>query len=309
MTQFLVQGLTPGQQAYGEAVLPSFGRGYAAHWLGNKFTGTPSVNLFGGVASTVVGTQEDVGMYAGAIVTASIATTTMTITAVASGRPRVGMTISGTGVTGGTTITSISGLAADGTGTCTVSISQTVASTTVTATGFYLQMPDFTRTIFTAYNKVTMIAVGKGVTLTPWLSDDSASVGNLGLFVSSGESQFFGVDSNAVSVNVNSASAAIYGTSTNDRWTMYGAEVDATSAFAFIQRTGLARATGATSTRASGLLGSTTKLLRFGRGYFSANGTGLCAFVGVWQDTLTTDQLNRVWAFLSRNMADVGETL
>lgn len=76
---------------------------------------------------------------AGAVVTGSIATTTLTVTAVTSGRLVVGQTISGSGVTAGTTIvaqlTQTSGDAPGLRGTYTVSSSQTVSSTTVTAAG------------------------------------------------------------------------------------------------------------------------------------------------------------------------------
>jgi len=67
--------------------------------------------------------------------TASIAGTTMTVTAVAAGMPSIGQTITGTGVTASTTITGYLAVNPDGTGTYTVSISQTVASTTITGTG------------------------------------------------------------------------------------------------------------------------------------------------------------------------------
>ena len=63
-------------------------------------------------------------------VTGSIAATTLDVTAVGSGIIRVGMEISGTGVTAGTTITAL-GTGSGGTGTYTVSVSQTVASTTI----------------------------------------------------------------------------------------------------------------------------------------------------------------------------------
>ena len=67
-----------------------------------------------------------------AVVTGSIAATTLTVTAVTSGTLAVGQTISGTGVTAGTKITAlVSGTG--GTGTYTVGVSQTAASTTVTA--------------------------------------------------------------------------------------------------------------------------------------------------------------------------------
>lgn len=71
----------------------------------------------------------------GASFTASISGTVMTVSAVASGVIMPGMAISGTGVTAGTKIVSkgvTSGTG--GTGTYNVSVSQTVASTTITAT-------------------------------------------------------------------------------------------------------------------------------------------------------------------------------
>jgi hypothetical protein len=69
-----------------------------------------------------------------AVFTASIgpATTTMTVTAVTSGVLVAGMTLTGTGVTSGTTIVSQSTGSAGSTGTYVVSVSQTVASTTIT---------------------------------------------------------------------------------------------------------------------------------------------------------------------------------
>lgn len=74
-----------------------------------------------------------------ASVTGSIATTTLTVTAVGSGRLSPGMTISGSGVTAGTVIvsqlTQSSGDAPGLRGTYQVSVSQTAGSTTITATG------------------------------------------------------------------------------------------------------------------------------------------------------------------------------
>lgn len=66
-------------------------------------------------------------------VTGSIAATTLDVTSVGSGVIRVGMVISGTGVTAGTTITAL-GTGTGGTGTYTVSVAQTVSSTTITGT-------------------------------------------------------------------------------------------------------------------------------------------------------------------------------
>jgi hypothetical protein len=66
--------------------------------------------------------------------TGSISGTTLTVSSMAYGSVVVGQTISGTGVTGGTKITAY-GTGVGGTGTYTVSSSQTVSSTTITATG------------------------------------------------------------------------------------------------------------------------------------------------------------------------------
>lgn len=84
------------------------------------------------VAGTVLGQRRVAG--SAASVTASIAGTTMTVTAVGSGTLTVGQTLSGSGVTAGTRITAFL-TGTGGTGTYTVSASQTVASTTITAAG------------------------------------------------------------------------------------------------------------------------------------------------------------------------------
>ncbi len=69
---------------------------------------------------------------AGADFTGAISTTTLTVSAVASGTLQVGQVISGVGVTAGTYITAF-GTGTGGAGTYTVSASQTVASEAMTA--------------------------------------------------------------------------------------------------------------------------------------------------------------------------------
>jgi hypothetical protein len=69
-----------------------------------------------------------------AVFTASIAGTTMTVTAVASGSIYPGMVITGTGVTAGTYIVSQTTGTDGSTGTYVVSVSQTVGSRTITGT-------------------------------------------------------------------------------------------------------------------------------------------------------------------------------
>lgn len=75
-----------------------------------------------------------IGDSAQGVVTGSITGTTLTVTAVTSGALTPGQTLTGTGVTAGTTIMAF-GTGYGGTGTYTVSTSQTVASTTLTGTG------------------------------------------------------------------------------------------------------------------------------------------------------------------------------
>ena len=67
----------------------------------------------------------------GVTFTGSISTTTLTVTGSPTGVIQVGMLLTGTGVTAGTTITAL-GTGTGGAGTYTVSVSQTVASTTIT---------------------------------------------------------------------------------------------------------------------------------------------------------------------------------
>jgi hypothetical protein len=94
---------------------------------GTGGTGTYTINN----AQTVLSKTLYAGQSANAVVTASQSTTTLTVTAVTSGRLRVGQTVSGTGISG--TITAL-GSGKGGTGTYTLSSSATAAATTVTAT-------------------------------------------------------------------------------------------------------------------------------------------------------------------------------
>lgn len=83
--------------------------------------------------ATLISTGLNTTKPSAGVVTGSIAGTTLTVTAVTSGGLQVGNVISGTGVTAGTTITAIV-TGTGGVGTYTVSATQTVASTSVTAT-------------------------------------------------------------------------------------------------------------------------------------------------------------------------------
>jgi len=92
--------------------------------------GTYTINLSQTVASVQMNSTT-----VGAQVTGSISTTTLTVTAVASGTLFVGQTIQGTGVTALTIITAL-GTGSGGVGTYTVSTSQTVTSTTLYGLNF-----------------------------------------------------------------------------------------------------------------------------------------------------------------------------
>jgi len=113
------------------------------------------------------------------IVTGSIATTTLTVTAIIAGTLKLGQIISGSGITIGTTITAFL-TGTGGIGTYTVSISQTVSSTTITGGIFpninqlylidtitHLGDTDYTRNYSTnnalpAFNGVYSVASSEG---------------------------------------------------------------------------------------------------------------------------------------------------
>lgn len=82
---------------------------------------------------TTLACRQGVSDLAAATFTATIATTVLTVSAVAAGVIAVGQTISGVGVTPGTTIISL-GTGTGGTGTYNLSVSQTVGSATVMQT-------------------------------------------------------------------------------------------------------------------------------------------------------------------------------
>ena len=97
-----------------------------------------SDDLFLGTAQTYMGVVKAQNV---ATITGSIATTTLTVTALLNGVPlQVGMQINGSGVTAGTYITAL-GTGTGGTGTYTVNVSQTVSSTTIVG-GFEDFLPD-----------------------------------------------------------------------------------------------------------------------------------------------------------------------
>lgn len=121
------QGYAGGAGINNGTSKPSGGGG-GAGGVGASYSGNASGSGGVGLVSSILG--------ASAVVTGSISTTTLTVTAVTSGTLYVGAIISGTGVTAGTTIIAL-GTGTGGTGTYTLSASQTVSSTTISSTSAY----------------------------------------------------------------------------------------------------------------------------------------------------------------------------
>ena len=101
---------------------------------GIVLTGPYQITSVTGSTYTITAASAATATVSQAIVTGSISATTLNVTAVTSGTLSVGQSLSGTGITTGTTITAF-GSGSGGTGSYTVSVSQTVGSTTVTANG------------------------------------------------------------------------------------------------------------------------------------------------------------------------------
>ena len=125
VTSVLSGTIAVGQAIFGNNVLQN--TVITALGTGTGGIGTYTVSNSQTTASTTINSTA-----APAIVTADIAGTTMTVSAVTSGTLQIGQTIEGAGVTDGTIIKAF-GTGSGGTGTYTVSASQTVASTTIYA--------------------------------------------------------------------------------------------------------------------------------------------------------------------------------
>lgn len=125
VTSVLSGTIAVGQGIFGTSVLQN--TVITALGTGSGGVGTYTVSNSQTVASTSINS-----VASPAIVTGSIAGTTLTVSAVTSGTLRIGQTIEGTGVTDGTIIKAF-GTGSGGVGTYTVSASQTVSSTTIYA--------------------------------------------------------------------------------------------------------------------------------------------------------------------------------
>ncbi|NBU29972.1 MAG: hypothetical protein EBS41_00420 [Actinobacteria bacterium] len=137
-TVMSVSAMTSGTLAVGQSVSTAGGT-FTISTLGTGTGGTGTYNMSGSytnaTATSYTATRVIPATVTGqvAVVTGSIATTSLNVTAVTSGTISPGQTISGTGVTAGTKILGQVSGTAGGIGIYTVSVSQTVASTTVTA--------------------------------------------------------------------------------------------------------------------------------------------------------------------------------
>ncbi|MER8478448.1 hypothetical protein [Mesorhizobium sp. M1163] len=291
------------------------GTGVLGYLLGSKLTSAPTKNIFTGATDgTLFGTPGQVGLaqLPGGIVTGSIAGTTLTVSAVAAGVIAVGQQISGSGVTAGTTITAL-GTGSGGTGTYTVSASQTVSSTTISAYGAYFDMgAQFSRSLFNLNNEITLVAIAKAPATQSLIADDgnTSSLVSVSLLTpgGGGGAQAFGTDANAVAASATAASTL--GTDNSSKWSMFAAQFNLTAAQAHIQRSGSARVSSAVVSRASGALGSTTKKLRFGRRPLGATTEASAgAILAIYSKFLTSTDLDDIFAASVAIMADVGETL
>lgn len=142
---------------------------------------TTWVMVNGNTSRMTLGT---IGSTAALSITGSISGTTLTVTAVGSGTIQVGHVITGTSVTAGTSITGL-GTGSGGTGTYTVSTSQTVSSTTITNVGFdFLNIPAWAKRVTVMFNGVstngvsrTQLQLGSGSIITSGYQSLASTVG------------------------------------------------------------------------------------------------------------------------------------
>ena len=150
---------------------------------GQSFTGT------GVDASTVItgqlsGTAGGVGTYS-VNISQTVASTALTfsgggltVSAVTSGTLALGQTISGSGVTAGTTITGL-GTGAGGTGTYSVSVAQAASSTTITANGGTLTVT----AVGSGSLSVGDVLSGSGVTAGTYITAFVTGLGGTGTYL------------------------------------------------------------------------------------------------------------------------------
>jgi len=129
-TTLTVDSMLSGTIAVGQAI---FGEGIAQNTVITALgTGTGGAGTYTVSDSQTVATTQINSVAAPAIFTGDITGTTLDVTAVSSGTLQIGQTLEGANVTDGTIITAF-GTGTGGTGTYTVSPSQTAASATIYA--------------------------------------------------------------------------------------------------------------------------------------------------------------------------------
>jgi hypothetical protein len=129
-TTLTVDSMLSGTIAVGQAI---FGEGIAQNTVITALgTGTGGAGTYTVSNSQTVTTTQINSVAAPAVVTGDITGTTLDVTAVSSGTLQIGQTLEGANVTDGTIITAF-GTGSGGTGTYTVSPSQTAASATIYA--------------------------------------------------------------------------------------------------------------------------------------------------------------------------------
>jgi hypothetical protein len=129
-TTLTVDSVLSGTIAVGQAI---FGQGIAQNTVITALgTGTGGAGTYTVSNSQTVATTQINSVAAPAVVTGDITGTTLDVTAVSSGTLQIGQTLEGANVTDGTIITAL-GTGSGGTGTYTVSPSQTAASATIYA--------------------------------------------------------------------------------------------------------------------------------------------------------------------------------
>jgi hypothetical protein len=160
------------------------------------------------------------------VFTGSIATTTLTVSAVSSGSIGVGTYITGTSVTAGTYITAL-GTGTGGIGTYTVSASQTVTSRTLYGP---LLMRVANTTPYTNGQAVTISGVNgvsnsnvNGLTFYMTLTANYASSGNVSLYTDSGRSAIANVSTLTYTNSPNAVATATLGSGTGGAGTVGGA--------------------------------------------------------------------------------------
>ena len=151
-------------------------------------TGTTIIRLTsctGGVGTYTISNTPTQTVTNRSITATSANYSTLTVASISSGVLNAGDTLSGTGVTTGTTITSF-GTGTGGTGTYIVSNSQTVASNTrITATG-YVPSPNSTLTVASVSSSVLYVGdtlSGAGVTAGTTITGFGTGTGGVGTYI------------------------------------------------------------------------------------------------------------------------------